>query len=204
VSIGPLIAGAGIAGIAIGFGAQALVRDYLTGIFMLTEDQYGVGDVVDVGEASGVVERVTLRLTILRDLEGTVWYVPNGEIRRVGNKSYQWARALLDIGVAYDEDVTKASQVIKQVADDLWTERCPQTTIIEEPEVWGVEDLGADAVVIRLAVKTSPGQQWAVSRELRARIKHALDDAGIVIPFPQQTVWLHDAGHNDVPAARSE
>jgi small conductance mechanosensitive channel len=193
VNIGPLLAGAGVAGIAIGFGAQALVRDYLTGIFMLTEDQYGVGDIVDVGEASGVVERVTLRLTIIRDVEGTLWYVPNGDIRRVGNKSYQWARALLDIGVAYDTDLGQASALIKEAADALWCEARPEAMIIEEPEIWGVEELGAHAVVIRLAVKTMPGQQWAVRRILRGRVRDAFDSAGIVIPFPQQTLWFHDA-----------
>ncbi|MEZ5125287.1 MAG: mechanosensitive ion channel family protein [Thermoleophilia bacterium] len=192
ISIGPLLAGAGVAGIAIGFGAQALVRDYLTGILMITEDQYGVGDVVDVGEASGVVERVTLRLTVVRDVEGTLWYVPNGEIRRVGNKSYQWARALLDIEFAYSTDVARASTVIKQVADDLWQEERADAAIIEAPEIWGVEALGAHAVAVRLAVKTLPGQQWAVSRMLRQRIKEAFDAHGIEIPFPQQTVWFHN------------
>lgn len=192
INIGPLLAGAGVAGIAIGFGAQALVRDYLTGILMITEDQYGVGDVVDVGEASGVVERVTLRLTVVRDIEGTLWYVPNGEIRRVGNKSYQWARALLDIEVAYSTDVARASAVIEKVADALWREERADAAIIEAPEIWGVEDLGAHAVVVRLAVKTLPGQQWAVSRVLRLRIKEAFDAHGIEIPFPQQTVWFHD------------
>ena len=205
VNIGPLLAGAGVAGIALAFGAQALVRDYLTGIFMLVEDQYGVGDIVDIGEASGVVERVTLRLTVVRDVEGTLWYVPNGEIRRVGNKSYQWARAVLDIGVAYDADIAAASKVIKEVADGLWREAVPGAAIIEEPEIWGVEDLGPQAVSIRLAVKTLPGQQWAVGRALRARIKEALHAAGIAIPFPQQTVWFQDAGRARTgPGAGSE
>lgn len=198
VNIGPLLAGAGVAGIALAFGAQALVRDYLTGIFMLVEDQYGVGDIVDIGEASGVVERVTLRLTVVRDVEGTLWYVPNGEIRRVGNKSYEWARAVLDIGVAYDADVAAASKVIQEVADGLWREAAPGAVIIEEPEIWGVEDLGPHAVSIRLAVKTLPGQQWAVGRALRARIKEALHAAGIAIPFPQQTVWFHDAARTEI------
>jgi len=123
ISLGPLIAGAGIAGIAIGFGAQSLVRDFLAGIFIVIEDQYGVGDIVDVGEASGTIERVTLRTTRLRDVEGTLWVVPNGEIRRVGNKSQIWSRSILDIGVSYDTDLDRASDIIKAVADEVWLPR---------------------------------------------------------------------------------
>jgi small conductance mechanosensitive channel len=196
VSIGPLLAGAGIIGVALGFGAQSLVRDFLSGIFMLVEDQYGVGDVVDLGEASGVVEQVTLRVTVVRDVEGTVWYVPNGEIRRVGNKSQTWARTILDIEVAYDTEVEHATRVIKDVADSVWRAQAPGATVIAEPEIWGLEQFGPNAIVLRLAVKTKPGEQWAVGREIRARLKEAFDAEGIVIPFPQQTVWYHadDAG----------
>ena len=191
VSIAPLIAGAGIAGVALGFGAQSLVKDFLSGTFMLLEDQYGVGDVIDVGEATGTVERVTLRVTILRDLNGTVWYVPNGEILRVGNKSQLWSRIVLDVEVAYDTDIAQASAVIKRVADEEWKAETPGALIIEEPEMWGVQEFAQSAIVLRLAVKTRPGEQWAAGRALRARLKTAFDEAGIEIPFPQQTVWLH-------------
>ena len=193
INLGPLIAGAGIAGVAIGFGAQSLVRDFLSGIFMLTEDQFGVGDVVDVGEASGTVEAVSLRTTKLRDVEGVVWYVPNGEIRRVGNKSQLWARAIMDIEVAYDTDLDHAADIIKGVADRVWEEQHEEATVLEEPAIWGVQNFGADAIAIRLAVKTEPGEQWATARLLRGRIKTAFDEAGIDIPFPQRTVWLHTA-----------
>ncbi len=190
VNIGPMLAGAGVVGFALGFGAQSLVKDFLSGAFMLMEDQYGVGDVIDVGEATGTVERVTLRVTTLRDVDGTVWYVPNGEVRRVGNKSKLWSRIVLDVEVAYDTDISQASEVIKRVADAEWKAQTRGATIIEEPELWGVEQFGPSAIVLRLAVKTRPGEQWFVGRALRAALKEAFDEADIVIPFPQQTVWL--------------
>ena len=191
VNLGPLIAGAGIVGVALGFGAQSLVKDFLSGVFMLVEDQYGVGDVVDLGDAVGVVEAVNLRTTQIRDLNGTLWHVPNGEIRRVANKSQEWARAVLDIDVAYDTDINHAMNVIKGVADQLWDEALPHATVLEEPQIFGVQAFGPDAVTIRLGVKVEPAEQFATERELRARLKYAFDEAGIVIPFPQRTVWMH-------------
>ena len=184
INLGPLLAGAGIAGVAIGFGAQSLVKDFLSGVFMIVEDQYGVGDVVDLGDASGTVEAVTLRSTRLRDVNGTVWHVPNGTIQRVANKSQQWSRAVLDATVAYDTDVRHASDVIKRVADDMAHEDDWSRCILEEPEVWGVESLGADGVVIRLVVKTQPAEQFKVLREMRVRIKDAFAAEGIEIPYP--------------------
>jgi small conductance mechanosensitive channel len=189
LQLGPLLAGAGIVGIALGFGAQNLVRDFLSGIFMLIEDQYGVGDVIDAGPATGTVEGVSLRTTRLRDVEGNVWHIPNGAITRVANKSQQWSRALLDIQVAYGTDTARAATVIKEVADATWKDPEWESEILEEPEVWGVESLDADGVTIRLVVKTVPLSQWKVARELRARIKRAFDDEGIEIPFPQRVVW---------------
>lgn len=195
INLGPLIAGAGIAGVAIGFGAQSIVKDFLAGIFILMEDQYGVGDVVDLGEATGVIEEVELRITKVRGLDGTLWYVPNGEITRVANRSHVWARAIMDVEVAYDTDLDHAGEVIKRVADELWNERDENATIIGEPELWGVEALGANSIVIRLVARTEPGEQWAVSRELRKRLKVAFDVEGIEIPFPQRVVWMRgDAG----------
>jgi moderate conductance mechanosensitive channel len=190
INLGPLLAGAGVLGVASGFGSQSLVRDFLSGTFILVEDQFGVGDIVDVGEATGTVEAVSLRTTRLRAIDGTVWHVPNGEIRRVGNMSQHWSRALLDIEVAYDTSVDHARSVIKRVADAVWQE---DDGVLEEPELWGVEQLGAHGVMLRLVVKTTPSQQWRVSRELRERIKAAFDEEGIEIPFPQQTVWHKSA-----------
>ena len=190
IDLAPLIAGAGIGGLALGFGAQSIVKDFLSGLFMLIEDQYGVGDIVDVGSAVGTVESVSLRSTTIRDVKGTVWHVPNGSIARVGNSSQLWSRALLDVEVAYDTDLELAREVIQRVGDSLWND--PEwggDELMERPEVWGVQDLGASAVALRLVVKTEPSQQWAVERELRKRLKTAFDEEGIEIPFPQQTVW---------------
>ena len=190
--LGPLIAGAGIVGFAVGFGAQSAVSDFIAGIFILVEDQYAEGDFVDLGEASGTVERVSLRTTVLRDVNGAVWVVPNGEIRRVCNSSQIWARSVLDIDVAYDTDIDLAASVIKEVADELWKEDLETATIIEEPEIWGVQNFGADSISIRLAVKTEAGEQWSTARKIRARLKRAFDQNGIEIPFPQRTVWVRE------------
>lgn len=189
--LGPLIAGAGIVGFAVGFGAQSAVADFIAGIFILIEDQYAEGDIVDLGDASGTVDRVSLRTTVLRDINGSVWVVPNGEIRRVCNSSQVWARTVLDVDVAYDTDLDLAASVIKQVADELWHDGLESATILEEPEIWGVQNFGADSISIRLAVKTEAGEQWATGRQIRARLKKAFDANGIEIPFPQRTVWVH-------------
>ena len=194
LNLGPLIAGAGIVGVALGFGAQNLVRDFISGIFMLAEDQYGVGDVIDVGPATGLVEAVSLRTTRLRDVNGVVWHVPNGTIERIGNKSQQWSRALLDVDVAYDTDVDFAGEVIKRTIVAEWEGEQWKDIILEEPQVWGVENLGADGMTIRVVVKTLPSKQFEVARHLRARIKAAFDEAGIEIPFPQRTIWHRNAG----------
>jgi small conductance mechanosensitive channel len=193
-NLGPLIAGAGIAGVALGFGAQSLVKDFLSGVFMLLEDQYGVGDIVDVGEAVGTVDAITLRATRIRSINGTLWHVPNGEIRRVGNMSQLWSRALLDIGVAYDTDIHRASQVIRDAAMALKADEQWRPFFFDDPEVWGVQELAADEITIRLVAKVTPAKQWAIERELRARIKDAFDAEGIEIPFPQRTVWVRQDG----------
>ncbi len=194
VSIAPLIASAGIVGVALGFGAQSLVKDFLSGIFMILEDQYGVGDVIDAGDASGVVEAVGLRVTRLRDVSGVVWYIRNGEIPRVGNMSQGWARAVLDIGVAYHEDIARVRELILGTAQELYADEDFRDLVMDEPEVWGVEALEHDAILIRLVAKTKPLQQWAVARELRERIKRTFDEHGVEIPFPQRTVWMRTEG----------
>jgi small-conductance mechanosensitive channel len=187
--IGPLIAGAGIVGIALGFGAQTLVRDFLSGLFMLFEDQYGIGDVVDLGDATGTVEAVSLRVTRLRDVNGTVWYVRNGEILRVGNMSQNWARTVLDVRVGLAEDLSRVRGILEETCHGMWDDEDFSGRIIEEPEVWGVERMDPDAVVVRVAIKTAPLEQWDVARELRKRIKERFGLEGIEIPFPQQVVW---------------
>lgn len=199
INLGPLIAGAGIVGVALGFGAQSLVKDFLSGIFMLIEDQYGLGDIIDVGEAIGEVEGVTLRTTKLRGLDGSVWHVPNGQIARVGNLSQEWSRALLDIEVAYGTDLTHAREVIARVAQEVYEDPAWRPQILEPPDIWGVESLGADGVAIRLVVRTQAGVQWRLQRELRGRLKDAFDEEGIEIPFPQRTVWFRNESGDPPP-----
>jgi moderate conductance mechanosensitive channel len=169
-----VVASAGILGVAVAFGAQNLVRDVLTGVFMLLEDQYGVGDVVDAGSATGVVEAVTLRTTRLRDVDGTVWHVRNGEITRVGNRSQGWSRALVDVPLPVTADVPAVRGVLLEVAQGLAEEAGFAEKVVDEPEVWGVESLTKDGLVLRLAQKTVPLEQGAVERELRERAVLAL------------------------------
>lgn len=190
IAIAPFLASAGIAGVALGFGAQALVKDFLSGIFMLAEDQYGVGDSVDLGDATGTVEAVGLRVTRLRDVKGTVWYVRNGEVLRVGNMSQGWARAVVDVSVAYGQDLTHAQEVLQRIADGLAAEEEWKPLVLDAPEVWGVEQMTTDGIVLRLVVKTAPMQQWAVQRELNRRVKGVFDAEGIEFPPAQRTVFL--------------
>jgi small conductance mechanosensitive channel len=187
--IAPLIASAGIVGVALGFGAQSLVKDFLSGIFMIFEDQVGVGDTVNLGDVSGTVEAVSLRITRLRDVDGTVWYVRNGEILRVGNQSQNWSRSVLDIPVSHKEDIAKVRRVLKDVAHALWEDEGYRDRIIEEPEVWGVQSLGPDSVVVRVTLKTMPQQQWIVAREMRERVKTRFDEEGISMPSAQRVAW---------------
>ncbi len=193
VNIAPIIASAGILGLALGFGAQSLVSDFLSGIFMIFEDQYGVGDVVDLGEASGTVEAVSLRVTRLRDVNGTVWYVRNGEILRVGNMSQNWARTVLDVTVGYAEDLVQVRRVLQEVAHDLWDDEDFHGLVIEEPEVWGVESLGVDGIVVRVTLKTAPMEQWAVARAMRERIKARFEHEGINLAVAQRVTWQESA-----------
>jgi moderate conductance mechanosensitive channel len=187
LDLAPLIAGAGIAGIALGFGAQNLVKDCITGLFMLIEDQYGIGDVVDLGVASGNVERVTLRTTVLRSQDGTVWHVPNGEIRRVGNRTKLWSVAVLDITVAYDADLVTTREVVQRVAEEVVEDDRYEVDVLAAPEVLGVESVAPDGVVLRLLVRTNPGAQFRLQRALREAIKAALDEAGVaVLPPPSR------------------
>lgn len=195
--VAPLLAGAGILGVALAFGAQSLVADFLSGIFIIMEDQYGVGDVADVGDATGTVEEVTLRITKIRSVDGVLWFVRNGEIVRVGNKSQNWSRTVLDVSVAYQTDLAQAKEVLAEVGSELYRDREHGHLLLDIPEVWGVEELAADGILIRLVVNTKPGEQWTASRLLLERIKYAFDENGIEIPFPQRTVWVR--GDEDVP-----
>lgn len=190
INLAPLVAGAGIAGVALGFGAQSLVKDFLSGVLMLIEDQYGVGDVIDVGGTIGEVESVSLRTTRLRGIDGTVWHIPNGEITKIGNLSQDWSRIILDVAVAYKSDLTVAQAEIKKVLDDFSQTRNYQENILETPEIWGVQNLGDNSVDIRISIKVKAGTQWALTRKLRELIKNHFDQVNIEIPFPQLSVWI--------------
>ncbi|QKV81224.1 mechanosensitive ion channel family protein [Amycolatopsis sp. Hca4] len=183
INLGPIIASAGIIGVAIGFGAQNLVKDFLSGIFMMVEDQYGVGDVVDVGEASGTVESVGLRITTLRDVKGTVWYVRNGEVLRVGNSSQGFAVAVVDVPLGYTADVERAATVLADAASAATEGDALKDNVLEPPEMLGVESVTPEGIQLRLTVKVRPGKQWAVQRALRAQLLAALEEAGFDPPL---------------------
>lgn len=184
VNLAPVLASAGVVGVAVAFGAQNLVRDFLSGMFMMVEDQYGVGDIVDLGEANGTVESVGLRVTTLRDLYGTVWYVRNGEIQRVGNSSQGFAYAVVDLPLAHRSNVQKAIEVATAVATDSAAKEPLAKDVLEAPNMLGVNQITSDTVTLRLTAKVRPGQQWAVQRKLRADIKRAYDEADIQPPYP--------------------
>ncbi|VVJ20455.1 Potassium efflux system KefA protein / Small-conductance mechanosensitive channel [Amycolatopsis camponoti] len=183
LDLGPIIASAGIIGVAIGFGAQNLVKDFLSGIFMMVEDQYGVGDVVDVGEATGTVEAVGLRITTLRDVKGTVWYVRNGEVLRVGNSSQGFAVAVVDVPLGYTADVERAATVLGEAASSATASDALKDHVLEPPEMLGVESVTPEGLQLRLTVKVRPGKQWAVQRALRAQLLAALEEAGFDPPL---------------------
>lgn len=183
VNVAPFIASAGIVGVALGFGAQNLVRDFLSGIFMLLEDQYGVGDVVDLGEATGTVESVGLRVTTIRDINGTVWYCRNGEVLRVGNMSQGFAVAVLDLPISHMANIEQACEVADRATASLVKSGDFETDILEPPEMLGVNAVSADTVTIRITIKTRPGRQWAVQRRLHQDILEAFVDADIKAPY---------------------
>lgn len=190
INLAPLIAGLGIVGVALGFGAQNLVSDLVSGLFMLAEDQFGVGDIVEVDGLWGEVENVGLRTTQLRGLDGMLYTVRNGNINITGNANKGWTRVILDIGVAYATDLRRAAAVIKKVAEEAGQEPDLAGMFKGEPEIWGVTDFGENSISIRLVVKSGPGAHWQLGRDLRLRIKEAFDREGIEIPFPQRTTWI--------------
>lgn len=191
VDIAVLLGGAAVVGLAVAFGAQNLIRDYFTGFLILLENQYSINDVVKIGGVGGLVERITLRMTVLRDLEGVVHFIPNGQITTVSNMTHGWSRALFDIGVAYKEDVDQVMNVLVGLGREM--RRDPQfaNLILDDPEMLGVDSFGDSAIVIRFFIKTRPLRQWTVKREMLRRIKNKFDELGIEIPFPHRTVFYH-------------
>lgn len=199
IDIGPLLASVGIVGLAFSFGAQSLVKDIINGTFMLMEGQFGIGDVVRINGTAGTVEKITLRTTVLRDIEGVVHIIPNGEVTMVSNLTKSWSRAVLDIGVAYKEDVDRVIAVLRALSDELYADPEWAPLMLEEPAVPGVQEFGDSAVVVRIMAKTLPLKQWDVARELRRRIKKRFDAEGIEIPFPHITFYWGD-GQQPEPA----
>jgi small conductance mechanosensitive channel len=186
IAIGALAAGAGILGAALGFGAQSLVKDFIAGLFIVVEDQFGVGDFVDLGTATGVVESIRLRVTQVRDTEGTVWYVRNGEILRVGNQSQGWSRIILDLPLAYNSDLDKAKKVLEGAALKLAETPAMKSGLIGKPEIWGIQALAGEEVVFRMVQQVRPSKKEVLTRALRAEVKTALDKAGIKLSLPDQ------------------
>lgn len=184
IPLAPLLASAGVGGLAIGFGAQSLVKDTLSGLFMIVEDQYGVGDVVDTGTIVGTVEEVTLRITRIRDGEGVVWYLRNGEILRLGNRSQGWSVAVVDVQLAYTEDVGRVTRIIGDAVDDLVDEDQWRDVLLDTPSVSGIESMTQGLVTLRVTAKVRANERDVVQRELRSRVKAALDAHDIRMPVP--------------------
>jgi small conductance mechanosensitive channel len=182
IDLAPIVASAGIAGVALGFGAQTLVKDFLSGVFMIVEDQYGVGDVIDTGFATGTVEEVGLRITQVRDVNGVVWYVRNGEILRVGNRSQGWALATVDVPVSYDQDLDVVRRLVGEVGQDMVADADLRDRILDPPIVAGVEAVAGDAITVRVTCRVVPQESLTVSRQLRERLKAAFDEAGVRVP----------------------
>jgi len=197
ISVTPLLAGAGVASIVIGFGAQSLIKDLINGIFILLEQWYQVNDIITIGDTTGTVERFNLRTTVIRDLEGTLHFVPNGEISKLSNRTHTWSRALIQIGVHYKENIDKVIKVLEEVFDELISDKKYKKSILERPEILGeggVSELSDSAVVFTIICKVKPGQQWTIARQLRKRIKESFDMEGIEIPYPCTNVYMRDKG----------
>jgi len=190
IEIGPVLAAAGIVGLAVGFGAQSLVQDVISGFFILLEDQIRVGDVVQIGDKGGVVERMTLRMVVLRDLAGNVHFVRNGQIQVVTNMTKEYGRYVFDIGVAYREDVDEVIEVIKGVDEELRSDPKFMDDILEPIEILGLDQFADSAVIIKARTKTKPIMQWAVGREFNKRLKKKFDEKNIEIPFPHMTLYV--------------
>ncbi|WP_434967281.1 mechanosensitive ion channel family protein [Janibacter indicus] len=182
IPLAPLLASAGVGGVALGFGAQALVKDFLSGIFMILEDQYGVGDLIDTGEAIGTVEEVTLRVTRLRDPDGVVWYVRNGEIIRIGNRSQGWSTVLVDIPFSYREDIERVLGIIRDTVGQIDDDPHWHEVLREDLQVLGVESITGGTVTVRVLARCAPDENWGIQREIRRRVKETFDREGIAGP----------------------
>ena len=195
INVTPLLAGAGVAGVVIGFGAQSLIKDLINGVFILLEQWFQVGDIVTIGDTSGTVERLNLRTTVIRDIEGTVHYIPNGEITKLSNQTQLWSRAVVEVGVHYSEDTDRVVKVLEDVFEDLVNDKNYKKVILERPVILGdggISELGDSAVVFKIICKVKPGEQWTIARQMRKRIKDKFDEIGIEIPYPCTNVYMRN------------
>jgi len=188
IEIGPILAGAGVVGLAVGFGAQYLIRDIITGLFIILENQYRIGDVINIGSEGGVVEDISLRMTTLRDLNGTVHHIPHGEVTRVSNLTKSWSRVNINIGVSYNANIEKVIDVINRTGEKLAEDPQFKDSIISPPKFLRVDEFADSSVVVKILGETKPSKQWEVAGEFRKRIKAEFDREGIEIPFPQRVV----------------
>lgn len=191
IDIAPLLASVGVAGLAVSLGAQSLIKDLIGGLLVIIENQYAVDDFVQVGSVSGWVERITLRATYLRALNGDLCIVPNGEVRVLANQTRDWSRVLVDLGVAYEQDLDRALRILEQSVEAFAADPAHAPNLLEPPVVLGVASLGDSAANVRVAVKTQPGKQWEVGRQLRKFLLAGCEREGVSLPYPRQEVWLH-------------
>jgi len=204
VDVTPLLASVGVAGLAISLGAQTLIKDLIGGFLILMENQYAVGDCIEIGNVSGQVERLTLRATCLRDVNGRLHVVPNGEARIVSNLTKEWSRALVDVGVAYEEDLDRVLSVLRETAESFAQDLAFGSQILEPPQVLGPLTLGDWAITIRVMVKTRPGKQWEITRELKKQILAACEHKGIALPYPRQEVWVRGPEQDNAQTSNDE
>ncbi|OGP95753.1 MAG: hypothetical protein A2157_07580 [Deltaproteobacteria bacterium RBG_16_47_11] len=197
IQLGPLLATAGIGALAIGFGAQSLVKDVISGFFIILENQYRIGDAIEVGGVSGLVESVSLRKTVLRDLDGKVHTIPNGEIKIVSNLSKEWSRSVLDVGISYHEDVDQVIDLLSQIGKELEAEESYKSAILGPLQILGIEKFAESQLVVRMMIKTAPLKQWEIGRELRRRIKNRFDEKGIQIISPHRVLLWEDTQKKD-------
>ncbi len=202
IDIGPILATAGIGGLAVGFGAQSLVKDVISGFFILLEDQVRVGDVVEIGGKGGVVEKISLKTTVLRDVSGNAHYIPNGQISVVTNMTKGYSRYVFDIGVAYREDVDEVMRIIEEIDDEMRRDPGFKDDIIEPIEVFGLDKFADSAVIIKARTTTIPSKQWRVAREFNRRIKKRFDERNIEIPFPHVTLYMGEGKDGKAPSLR--
>jgi small conductance mechanosensitive channel len=192
VEVGPLIAGAGIAGVAIGFGAQNLIKDVIAGFFLLSEGKIRLGDVISIEGKSGVVEEISLRTIVLRNLDGVIHVIPHGMVGTISNMTTKWSAALIDVGIAYNEDVDRVIEVMKDAGTQLMSDPSFEDKIIEPVEIFGIDSFGESSIILKARIKTLPMHQWAVAREYRKRLKKAFDEKGIEIPYPHRKLFIQD------------